>query len=144
MLLKSVLICLTATQLAAGHGAIVKAIGDQGGTGKALGIDDTSPRDGTTRNPFQQDSARFKNAADACCETLGGGMNDPATQIPQMLAANGGQMPPDLCRRDGDDDSAPSQWAAWKSSAWCTATTLLAPAHSADAYLSRWRVRLGM
>jgi Egh16-like virulence factor len=57
-------------------------------------VDDTTPRDGTTRNPFQQDSTRFKNAAaDACGETLGGGTNDPATQIPKMLAANGGQMP---------------------------------------------------
>jgi hypothetical protein len=57
-------------------------------------VDASTPRDGTTRNPFQQDSTRFKNqAADACGETLGGGTNDPATQIPQMLAANGGQMP---------------------------------------------------
>lgn len=57
-------------------------------------VDATTPRDGATRNPFQQDSTRFKNAAaDACGETLAGGTNDPATQIPQMLAANGGQMP---------------------------------------------------
>ena len=57
-------------------------------------VDDATPRDGTTRNPFQQDSTRFKNAAaDACGETLGGGTNDPATQVPKMLAANGGQMP---------------------------------------------------
>ena len=66
MLLKSLLLCLAATQLAAGHGAIVKAVGDQGGTGQALGseyirlgylfyfpylltlslVDDTTPRDG--------------------------------------------------------------------------------------------------
>jgi hypothetical protein len=31
--------------------------------------------------------------ADACSETLGRGSNDPATQVPQMLAANIGQMP---------------------------------------------------
>jgi hypothetical protein len=112
MLLKSVLVCLAASQLAAGHGAIVKAVGDQGGTGQALGsksatpsfpitsftnptlVDETTPRDGATRNPFQQDSTRFRNAAaDACGETLGGGTNDPATQVPAMLAANGGQMP---------------------------------------------------
>jgi hypothetical protein len=37
MLLKSVLVCLAASQLAAGHGAIIKAVGDQGGTGAALG-----------------------------------------------------------------------------------------------------------
>ena len=32
-------------------------------------------------------------AEDACGETLGGGSNDPATQVPQMLAVNSGQMP---------------------------------------------------
>jgi hypothetical protein len=57
-------------------------------------VDATTPRDGATRNPFQQDCTRFKNAAaDASGETLAGCTNDPATQIPQMLAANGGQMP---------------------------------------------------
>jgi len=43
MLLKSLLVCLAATQLAAGHGAIVKAVGDQGGTGQALGSKYTKP-----------------------------------------------------------------------------------------------------
>lgn len=52
-------------------------------------VDAATPRDGSKRNPDQQDSTRFKNAAaDACGETLGGGTNDPATQIPQMLAVN--------------------------------------------------------
>jgi hypothetical protein len=37
MLLKSVLVCLTASQLAVDHGAIVKAVGDQRGNGTALG-----------------------------------------------------------------------------------------------------------
>lgn len=47
-------------------------------------VDASTPRDGTNRNPFQQDSTRFKNAAaDQCGETLGGGTNDPATQVPQ-------------------------------------------------------------
>jgi len=111
MLFKSVLIGFATANLVAGHGAIIKAVGDQGGNGTALGgesisfptitstmltqtVDASTPRDGSTRNPFQQDSTRFKNeAADACGETLGGGTNDPATQVPQMLAANGGQMP---------------------------------------------------
>jgi hypothetical protein len=112
MLLKSVLVCLAVSQRAAGHGAIVKAIGDQRGTGTALGskyttlniqllpvltltlVDDTTPRDGATRNFFQQDSTRFKNAAaDTCGETLAGGTDDPAIQVPKMPAANGGQMP---------------------------------------------------
>ena len=37
MLFKSILICFDASQLVAGHGAIVKAVGDQGGNGTALG-----------------------------------------------------------------------------------------------------------
>lgn len=94
MLFKSVIIALAASQLVAGHGAIVKAVGDMGGNGTALGIDASTPRDGTKRDPFQADSTRFKNAAaDACGETLGGGTNDPATQIPKMLAESGGEMP---------------------------------------------------
>ena len=57
-------------------------------------VDPATPRDGSRRDPFQQDSTRFKNAAaDQCGETLGGGTNDPATQVPAQLAANGGNMP---------------------------------------------------
>lgn len=50
----------------------VKAVGDQGGAGAAIGVDPDTPRDGTRRNPFQQDSTRFKgdNAA-TCGQTLG-------------------------------------------------------------------------
>ncbi|KAH8685466.1 hypothetical protein BGZ60DRAFT_425955 [Tricladium varicosporioides] len=95
MLFKSVLLAVAASStLVAGHGAIIKATGDAGGSGMALGVDTATPRDGSKRDPFQQDSTRFKNAAaDACGETLGGGTNDPATQVPKMLAANGGNMP---------------------------------------------------
>lgn len=51
---------------------------------------ETTPRDGSRRNPFQQDSTRFKNeAADECGETLGGGTNDPATQVPALIEASG-------------------------------------------------------
>ncbi|CAG8957698.1 hypothetical protein HYFRA_00000033 [Hymenoscyphus fraxineus] len=88
-----VVLAAVAAELVAGHGAVVKAVGDMGGMGTALGIDPNTPRDGSKRNPDQQDSTRFKNAAaDACGETLAGGANDPATQIPKMLAANP-QMP---------------------------------------------------
>lgn len=49
---------------------------------------ETTPRDGTKRDPDQQDSTRFKNeAADQCGETLGGGTNAPATQMAAMVAA---------------------------------------------------------
>lgn len=37
MLFKSLLVCFVASQLVAGHGAIVKVVGDQGGSGTALG-----------------------------------------------------------------------------------------------------------
>ncbi|PVH80252.1 hypothetical protein DL98DRAFT_459918 [Cadophora sp. DSE1049] len=85
---------MAAAELVAGHGAIVKAVGDMGGEGMAIGVDPATPRDGSRRDPFQQDSTRFKNAAaDQCGETLGGGTNDPATQVPAQLAANGGNMP---------------------------------------------------
>lgn len=50
----------------------VKAVGDQGGVGAAIGVDPDTPRDGTRRNPFQQDSTRFKgDNADTCGQTLG-------------------------------------------------------------------------
>lgn len=54
----------------------VKAVGDQGGVGAAIGVDPATPRDGTRRNPFQQDSTRFKgdNAA-TCGQTLGVSLN---------------------------------------------------------------------
>jgi hypothetical protein len=80
---------LAVCQIVAGHGAIVNAVGDQGGAGMAIGskflfsmiafarshptaVDPNTPRDGTRRNPFQQDSTRFRGAAKATCgETLG-------------------------------------------------------------------------
>ncbi|CAG8978184.1 hypothetical protein HYALB_00013176 [Hymenoscyphus albidus] len=85
----SVVVLAAVAELVAGHGAMVKAVGNLGGMATALGIDPATPRDGSKRNPDQQDSTRFKNAAaDACGETLAGGANDPATQIPKMLAIN--------------------------------------------------------
>lgn len=85
---------MAVAELVAGHSAITNAKGNMGGQGKALGVVDTTPRDGSRRNPDQQDSTRFKNAAaDQCGETLGGGTNDPATQVAAQLAENGGDMP---------------------------------------------------
>lgn len=127
MIVPSILLFLAASKLVAGHGAIVKAVGDSGGNGMALGsklclstcmctlltrtVDPATPRDGSARNPDQQDSTRFKNAqADACGETLAAGDNDPAAQIPKMLAAGmtmpqitaGGQVDMTLHQVNGD------------------------------------------
>jgi len=88
---------LAAAQLVAGHGAIIAATGDSGGNGTALGIDLSTPRDGTTRNPFEQDTTRFKGAAaDTFGETLEGGDNDPETGTTKILAENGGNKLPQI------------------------------------------------
>ncbi|KAF2415658.1 hypothetical protein EJ08DRAFT_666844 [Tothia fuscella] len=90
----SILALLAVAQLVAGHGAIIKATGDAGGAGSAIGVDAATPRDGTRRNPFQQDSTRFKGENKATCgQTLGGGENDIATGTKAVMDANGGQLP---------------------------------------------------
>lgn len=85
---------LAAARLVAGHGAIIKATGNAGGTGMALGIDTSTPRDGTRRNPFQQDSTRFKGqAAKTVGETLGGGTNQLEAGTQAILAETGDSLP---------------------------------------------------
>lgn len=85
---------LASSSLVAGHGAIIGATGDAGGKGSAIGVDPSTPRDGTGRNPFQQDSTRFKgDAAATCGETLGGGANDIQAGTAQVMQLNGGTLP---------------------------------------------------
>ena len=85
---------LAAARLAAGHGAIVSATGDAGGSGMALGIDTSTPRDGTRRNPFQQDSTRFRGqSAETFGETLAGGDNQLEAGTQAIMAETGGQLP---------------------------------------------------
>jgi hypothetical protein len=85
---------LAVAELVAGHGAITSATGDAGGQGSALGIDPSTPRDGTTRRPFEQDTTRFQgDAADTFGETLEGGDNDPEAGTAAILQQNGGTLP---------------------------------------------------
>jgi hypothetical protein len=85
---------LASSSLVAGHGAIVGATGDAGGQGSAIGVDPATPRDGTGRNPFQQDSTRFRgDAAATCGETLGGGDNAIEAGTAQVMQLNGGTLP---------------------------------------------------
>jgi len=85
---------MASSTLVAGHGAIIKAVGDAGGAGSAIGVDPTTPRDGTNRNPFQQDSTRFRgDAAATCGETLGAGDNDIQAGTAQVMAMSGGALP---------------------------------------------------
>jgi len=85
---------LLTAQLVAGHGAIIAATGNAGGTGMAIGVDTSTPRDGTRRNPFQQDSTRFRgDAAETFGETLGGGDNQLEAGTAAILAETGDQLP---------------------------------------------------
>ncbi|KAF6828432.1 cas1 appressorium specific protein [Colletotrichum plurivorum] len=85
---------LAAAQLVSGHGAIIAAQGELGGTGMALGIDPNTPRDGTRRDPFQADATRFKgNQADTFGETIGAGDNDLETGTKAIMAMTGDQLP---------------------------------------------------
>ncbi|KAH8879463.1 hypothetical protein GQ53DRAFT_738740 [Thozetella sp. PMI_491] len=88
------IVTLSLISLVAGHGAIIKAVGDAGGEGMALGIDTTTPRDGTRRDPFQQDSTRFKgDQAATFGETLGKGDNQLETGTKAIMAETGQQLP---------------------------------------------------
>lgn len=85
---------LASSSLVAGHAAIIAATGDAGGAGSAIGVDPNTPRDGTKRNPFQQDATRFKGDAAAICgETLGGGANDINAGTAQVMQLNGATLP---------------------------------------------------
>jgi hypothetical protein len=85
---------LAASRTVYGHGAIVQATGDQGGSGMALGVDPNTPRDGTGREPFQQDSTRFRgDAAESFGETLGQGDNQPEAMTQVIMDITGDQLP---------------------------------------------------
>ncbi|KAL8367071.1 hypothetical protein RB595_007987 [Gaeumannomyces hyphopodioides] len=87
-------ILLAGAELVSGHAAIVGATGDAGGSGMALGIDSSTPRDGTRRNPFQQDATRFKGSAAATVgETLAGGNNNVQAGTTAIMAETGDQLP---------------------------------------------------
>lgn len=92
---RSILACglLAGAQLVAGHGAIIMATGDAGGTGMGLGVDTSTPRDGTRRNPFQQDATRFKDDVGPMGETLGQGENDVEVGTKAIMAETGEQLP---------------------------------------------------
>lgn len=60
----------------------------------ALGVDTSTPRDGTRRRPFQQDSTRFRgDQADTFGETIGAGNNDLEAGTKAIMAETGEQLP---------------------------------------------------
>lgn len=85
---------LAAAHLTYAHGVITEATGDAGGSGMALGVDTDTPRDGTRRNPFQQDSTRFRgNSADTVGETLANGDNNLESGTRAIMSELGDQLP---------------------------------------------------
>ncbi|KAI0173334.1 hypothetical protein GGR52DRAFT_381864 [Hypoxylon sp. FL1284] len=85
---------IATAQLVASHGAITNATGDAGGSGMGLGVDTSTPRDGTRRRPFQQDSTRFRGKqADTVGETIGNGDNDIEEGTQAIMAETGSQLP---------------------------------------------------
>ncbi|KAM3503711.1 hypothetical protein MY10362_004026 [Beauveria mimosiformis] len=85
---------LVAAQLVSGHAVITNAVGDAGGSGMALGVVTSTPRDGTRRNPFQQDATRFRGAsADTFGETVGQGANNLESGMSKIMAETGDTLP---------------------------------------------------
>ncbi|CAE6525781.1 unnamed protein product, partial [Rhizoctonia solani] len=75
------------------HGALVAVTGANGVNGQGFGIVDSTPRDGTRRNPFQTDTSIIRDKeiasgdAGACGRTLAGGVNDMAAQMEAAASA---------------------------------------------------------
>ncbi|KAF5603943.1 gEgh 16 [Fusarium subglutinans] len=95
--IKNLLMALfVAADLAAvsAHSVITNAVGDAGGSGMALGVDTSIPRDGTRRRPFQQDATRFRgNSADTVGETLSAGDNDIEQGTLDIMEETGSELP---------------------------------------------------
>ncbi|CUS07535.1 unnamed protein product [Tuber aestivum] len=92
-----VLFTTTLTTLTSAHGVIIEATGDAGGQGTALAVDAATPRDGTRRRPFQQDTTVFEEEDDdegavrtGCGMTLQAGEIDIPTAMQSVIAQNGG------------------------------------------------------
>lgn len=83
-----------AIQQVSGHSVIINAVGNAGGSGMALGVDTSTPRDGTRRNPFQQDSTRFRGQSrQTVGETIGAGANNIKQGTAAILAETGSKLP---------------------------------------------------
>ncbi|KAF3912822.1 hypothetical protein AA313_de0202111 [Arthrobotrys entomopaga] len=113
-LILAVLLSTLASQVSS-HGLIIAAVGDQGGpVGNALGVIKSTPRNGSTPKPFEQDTTVFSGqnsiaAAKGCGATPKGGRNNIAEQVNAMAAAGqiatiapGGELRMTLHQVNGD------------------------------------------
>ncbi|EJC99890.1 uncharacterized protein FOMMEDRAFT_93383 [Fomitiporia mediterranea MF3/22] len=75
------------------HGVLTAVTGANGVSGQGFGVIASTPRDGTKRNPFQQDTSIIRDKeiqngdAGACGRTLAGGNNDVASQLSAAVSA---------------------------------------------------------
>ena len=85
---------MLAAQLVSSHSVITNAVGNAGGSGMALGVNPSTPRDGTRRNPFQQDATRFRGqSAQSVGETVGAGANSIESGTSKIMADTGDSLP---------------------------------------------------
>ncbi|CAE6435069.1 unnamed protein product [Rhizoctonia solani] len=91
--LSAALLLFTAVSSVSAHGALVAVTGTNGVDGQGFGVVDSTPRDGTRRNPFQTDTSIIRDKeiasgdAGACGRTLAGGVNDMAAQMEAAASA---------------------------------------------------------
>ncbi|CAE6450708.1 unnamed protein product [Rhizoctonia solani] len=91
--LSTAILLLAAVSSVSAHGALVAVTGANGVNGQGFGIVDSTPRDGTRRNPFQTDTSIIRDKeiasgdAGACGRTLAGGVNDMAAQMEAAASA---------------------------------------------------------
>ncbi|KAH7341272.1 hypothetical protein B0J17DRAFT_567547 [Rhizoctonia solani] len=89
----SVLLILAAISSVNAHGALVAVTGSNGVDGQGFGIVETTPRDGTRRQPFQTDTSIIRDReiasgdAGPCGRTLAGGVNDMTAQMEAAASA---------------------------------------------------------
>ncbi|CAE6406747.1 unnamed protein product [Rhizoctonia solani] len=94
--ISSILLVLAAISSVNAHGALVNVAGSNGVDGQGFGIVESTPRDGTRRQPFQTDTSIIRDReiasgdAGPCGRTLAGGANDMAAQ---MEAASSAGLP---------------------------------------------------
>ncbi|CAE6420279.1 unnamed protein product [Rhizoctonia solani] len=92
----SLLLVLAAISSVNAHGALVAVTGSNGVNGQGFGIVESTPRDGTRRQPFQTDTSIIRDReiasgdAGPCGRTLAGGVNDMTAQ---MEAASSAGLP---------------------------------------------------
>ncbi|KAJ3115747.1 hypothetical protein HDU96_000078 [Phlyctochytrium bullatum] len=73
------------------HGVVTEVQGANGVTGTGFGVDPSTPRDCTRRNPCQQDSSIL--AAGGCGRTLQKGQLNIQTEMAAQYELGGGQLP---------------------------------------------------